>query len=102
MGMHCAGTPFSLLASVHCAAATRGFMALEHHGVDLEYWEDLVTGIKPIEVDGGVMVPDKPGLGIEPNDEVIKQHLNRAAGGVLWMSTDEWNTRITGMDRPWS
>ncbi|MDD4032863.1 MAG: mandelate racemase/muconate lactonizing enzyme family protein [Bacteroidales bacterium] len=102
MGMHCAGTPFSLLASVHCAAATRGFMALEHHGVDLEYWEDLVTGIKPIEVDGGVMVPDKPGLGVEPNEEVIKQHLNRNAEGKLWMSTDEWNTRITGMDRPWS
>ncbi|MBM3402561.1 MAG: mandelate racemase/muconate lactonizing enzyme family protein, partial [Bacteroidetes bacterium] len=42
MAMHQAGTPVSFMANVHCAAATQNFLALEHHSVDLPWWEDLV------------------------------------------------------------
>jgi L-alanine-DL-glutamate epimerase-like enolase superfamily enzyme len=31
MAMHFAGTPVSCMANVHCAAATRNFLALENH-----------------------------------------------------------------------
>ena len=31
MALHMAGTPISTMASVHCAAATENFIALEHH-----------------------------------------------------------------------
>ena len=49
MAMHFAGTPVSFMANVHCAAATENFIALEHHSVDVPWWEDLVTGPeKPI------------------------------------------------------
>ncbi len=34
MAMHLAGTPVSFMASVHCAAATQNFLALEHHSLD--------------------------------------------------------------------
>ena len=44
MAMHFAGTPISFMANVHCAAATENFIALEHHSVDVPWWEDLVTG----------------------------------------------------------
>jgi len=42
MAMHQAGTPVSFMACVHCAAATQNFLALEHHSVDLPWWESLV------------------------------------------------------------
>jgi L-alanine-DL-glutamate epimerase-like enolase superfamily enzyme len=34
MAMHMAGSPVCLFGSVHCAAATENFLALEHHDVD--------------------------------------------------------------------
>jgi L-alanine-DL-glutamate epimerase-like enolase superfamily enzyme len=99
MAMHYAGTPIGFLASVHCAAATENFLCLEHHGVDIEYWEDLVLGIeKPIVRNGFVMVPDAPGLGVEPNEEVIRRHL---AEPGYFEPTPEWD-QIDSWDRLWS
>jgi L-alanine-DL-glutamate epimerase-like enolase superfamily enzyme len=100
MAMHQAGTPFTMLANIHCAAATHNFLAMEHHGVDVAHWEDLVTGIdKPIVNKGYVKVPDAPGLGIEPNPDVIKAHLER--GQEYFGPTDSWNTDRSN-DRLWS
>src|SRR5262245_16982311 len=42
MAMHSAGTPISLLASIHCAAATENFIALEHHSLDVPWWNSMV------------------------------------------------------------
>ena len=76
MAMHFAGTPVSCLANVHCAAATENFLVLENHSVDVPWWNDLVDGVeKPIVNKGFITVPEKPGLGITLNDEVMKQHL---------------------------
>jgi L-alanine-DL-glutamate epimerase-like enolase superfamily enzyme len=78
MAMHQAGTPISFMASVHCAAATENFLALEHHSVDLPWWEDLVVttdGRKLIDKGYAPVQLTAPGLGIELNDEVVKQHL---------------------------
>ena len=100
MMMHFAGTPVSMMANVHCAAATQNFIALEHHSVDIPWWEDLVTGIeKPIVQDGYVNVPEKPGLGIELNEDVVKEHLRK--GTKYFAPTDEWNT-VDSADRQWS
>ena len=76
MAMHFAGTPVSCMASVHCAAATENFLALENHSLDVPWWDDLVDGIeKPIVNHGYIKVPDKPGLGITLNEESVKRHL---------------------------
>jgi len=100
MAMHFAGTPVSFMANVHCAAATENFVALEHHSVDVDWWEDLVTGIdKPLHTDGFARVPEGPGLGIELNLDVVKEHLGR--GQELFAPTDEWN-RDRSNDRLWS
>ena len=100
MAMHFAGTPVSFMANIHCAAATENFIALEHHSVDVDWWEDLVTGIdKPLHKDGFAAVPETPGLGIELNLDVIKKHLSR--GQELFAPTDEWN-RDRSNDRLWS
>src|SRR5271170_7213841 len=63
MALHFAGTPVGCMANVHCAAATRNFLALENHSLDVPFWQDLVTGIeKPIINKGYIKVPDGPGL----------------------------------------
>lgn len=103
MLMHQAGTPVSFMANIHCAAATQNFLALEHHSVDVEWWESLVnmTGSKPIIDKGFAPVPlDSPGLGIELNEEVLKQHLRPDEPGYF-LPTDEWNDRRSH-DRIWS
>ena len=100
MVMHFAGSPISFMANVHCAVATENAVALEHHGVDVPWWEDLVTGIeKPLNQKGIARVPETPGLGVELNLEVVKQHLAR--GEECFGPTDEWNSRDSS-DRLWS
>jgi hypothetical protein len=62
--------PPSFLGSVHSAAATENFFALEHHSVGDPWWATLVTDIdRPIVHDVFVTVPETPRLGVELNDE---------------------------------
>ena len=99
MHHHAAG-PVSFLGSVHSAAATEHFMWLEHHAVDKPRFDDLVTGIeKPIVQNGYVKVPEKPGIGVELNEEVVKEFLVK--GEKLFAPTPEWN-EIRAWDRLWS
>jgi L-alanine-DL-glutamate epimerase-like enolase superfamily enzyme len=100
MAMHFAGTPISFMANIHCAAATENFVALEHHSMDIPWWEDMVTGIeKPIFNKGFVKVPDTPGLGVDLVEKVVKEHLKK--GELYFAPTDEWN-KVDSWDRTWS
>jgi L-alanine-DL-glutamate epimerase-like enolase superfamily enzyme len=99
MAMHFAGSPVSCMANVHCAAATENFLVLENHSVDVPWWSDLVNGVeKPIVNHGFITVPDKPGLGITLNDEVMKQHLGEPG---YFEPTPQWNVDRAN-DRLWS
>jgi L-alanine-DL-glutamate epimerase-like enolase superfamily enzyme len=99
MAMHFAGSPVSCMANVHCAAATENFLVLENHSVDVPWWDDLVNGIeKPIVNKGFVTVPEKPGLGVTLNDEVMKQHLLEPG---YFDPTPEWD-KDRSNDRLWS
>ena len=102
MAMHFAGTPVSFMANVHCAAATQNFMALEHHSVDLEWWEKLVKTKdgKPITDKGFANVPNTPGLGIELNEDEIKKHLD-PENKTYFEPTPEWD-KVRSWDRLWS
>jgi L-alanine-DL-glutamate epimerase-like enolase superfamily enzyme len=74
--LHFAGSPVGCMASVHAAATLRNFLCMENHAVDMPWWSDLVIGLpKPIVQKGYIEVPDKPGLGVELNEAVIKEHL---------------------------
>jgi hypothetical protein len=50
---------------------------MECHAVDfISWWQELVTGVtQPIIKDGYITVPDTPGLGVELNEAVVKEHL---------------------------
>jgi L-alanine-DL-glutamate epimerase-like enolase superfamily enzyme len=100
MAMHFAGTPVSCMANVHCAAATLNFLALENHSLDVPWWSDMVEGVeKPIVNHGFITVPDKPGLGITLNEDVVKAHL--LPGTSYFPPTPEWNN-LDSADRLWS
>jgi len=95
MAMHQAGTPVSFMANVHCAAATQNFLALEHHSIDLPWWESLVktTDGRKLITKGFANLPlTAPGLGIELNDEVVKQHLH-PSDKSYFEPTPQWNEK---------
>lgn len=101
MAMHMAGTPISTFASVHCAAATENFIALEHHFTHIPYWDDFVDGVsKPIIQNGYIPVPDKPGLGFELNPDVVREHLI-PQDSSFFEPVPHWESDI-GHDRLWS
>ncbi|PYV19902.1 MAG: mandelate racemase/muconate lactonizing enzyme family protein [Acidobacteria bacterium] len=100
MAMHFAGSPVSCMASVHCAAATENFLALENHSLDEPWWQELVNGIeKPMINKGWITVPEGPGLGITLNDDAVKAHLQ--SGASFFEPTSEWD-RERSWDRLWS
>jgi L-alanine-DL-glutamate epimerase-like enolase superfamily enzyme len=97
--LHCAGSPIAFMANVHCAAAIPSFLALEHHGLDLPFWESLVTGLPAGYMgDGYVTVPERPGLGVDLNLEAIEANLRTP--GTMFLPTDAWNTPKLGFWRP--
>jgi L-alanine-DL-glutamate epimerase-like enolase superfamily enzyme len=101
MALHFAGTPVCCMANVHCAAATQNFLALEHHSLDVPWWASIVEeGVKsPIVNHGWIDVPDRPGLGVTLNEEVIRQHLAPDTG--YFEPTEQWNHERS-WDRLWS
>ena len=70
---HCVVSPVGLMASVHACASFPNFLALEWHWVNHpDLWKNWVKEGEIIEK-GFVTVPDRPGLGVEMNDEVAKK-----------------------------
>ena len=102
MAIHMAESPIAAMAAAHVATATENFLALEYHSVDVDWWDDIVTGLpKPLVMDGFITVPDKPGLGIDDVvDEVISRHLQPGVTGI-WQPTDHWDDEYS-WDRTWS
>ncbi|MEK6782160.1 MAG: mandelate racemase/muconate lactonizing enzyme family protein [Bacteroidota bacterium] len=103
MAMHQAGTPVSFMANVHCAAATQNFLAVEHHSVDLTWWEGLVKttdGRKLIDKGYAPVPLSAPGLGIELVDEEVKKHLH-VKDSTYFAPTKEWDEKRSH-DRTWS
>jgi len=101
MALHMAGTPISTMASVHCAAATENFIALEHHFTEVPFWNDFIDAVpKPIIQGGYISVPEAPGLGFEINEDAIREHLVEYDRG-LFEPTPEWEG-VPSHDRLWS
>jgi L-alanine-DL-glutamate epimerase-like enolase superfamily enzyme len=101
MAMHFAGTPISCMANVHCAAATENFLALENHSLDVPWWSSLTQEYTrtPIVDHGWIEVPDRPGLGVTLNEDVVRQHLLPDTG--YFNPTPEWDHERS-WDRLWS
>ncbi|MBV9624357.1 MAG: mandelate racemase/muconate lactonizing enzyme family protein [Acidobacteria bacterium] len=101
MAMHFAGSPVSCMASVHCAAATQNFLALENHSLDVPWWSSLAQEYTKTSIvtRGWIEVPARPGLGITLNEDVVRQHLVPGTG--YFEPTPEWDHERS-WDRLWS
>lgn len=72
---HNVSSPLGMAAACHVMASVPNFLLLEFHGRDITWWEDLCDGDKPFIENGWMQVPNKPGIGVELNDEVAKSLL---------------------------
>lgn len=93
--IHMAGSPLATIAAVHTAATLDSFVAMECHAVDfISWWQQLITGLPQPLINGGyITVPDAPGLGVELNEAVVKEHLRKP--GYFEPST-KWDESFTG------
>ena len=65
--------PLSTLGDSHCCASVPNFLALELHRFDDETWNDQLLTDEPLIQEGHVVLPHKPGLGAELNEEFVRQ-----------------------------
>jgi L-alanine-DL-glutamate epimerase-like enolase superfamily enzyme len=111
VALHQAGSPVVAMANVHCALTIENFIALEMHSVDNPWWNDIVNLVGqdgPMIKSGYVTVTDAPGLGVELNEDAIKDHLAQSSDrryaiypkGVF-EETSEWDD-LDAHDRVWS
>lgn len=93
--IHMAGSPLATMAAVHTAATLDAFVAMECHAVDfISWWQELLGGIQQPLIKGGyITVPDAPGLGVELNEKVVKEHLR--VPGYFDPST-KWDDSFVG------
>jgi L-alanine-DL-glutamate epimerase-like enolase superfamily enzyme len=68
-------SPIGTMATVQACATMPNLLALEFHAVAVPWWGNLVKGTQSIIQDGYIQVPDKPGIGVELNEEEARKHL---------------------------
>jgi len=76
LAAHNVCSPVGTLAACHTCASMRNFYLLEFHAQDVPWWGDLLIGEQPLIEDGYITLPDKPGLGLELDEEVARAHLS--------------------------
>jgi L-alanine-DL-glutamate epimerase-like enolase superfamily enzyme len=79
---HNTGSVVCTMATVSLAAAVRDYLVLETVVGKRDWMDDVIVHDRPIVEDSHIRVPDKPGLGIELNPEVVQAHL--AEGEKYW------------------
>jgi L-alanine-DL-glutamate epimerase-like enolase superfamily enzyme len=78
MVCHNGASPVGTIASAHACMAIRTFVALETDTIERSrapHWQDIIVRDGPFYRDGYLEVSDRPGLGIELNEEVCRAHL---------------------------
>jgi len=72
MAPHCVVSPIGSMASAHVCAAIPNFLVLEWHWIQrLPLWKNFVKEGEIIEK-GFITPPDRPGIGVEMNEEAAK------------------------------
>ncbi len=76
---HNISSPIGTLASAHLCATIANFLVLEHHGLDVPFWEELAFGWDgPIIRNGYIELSEtKAGIGVELNETVALRYRRR-------------------------
>ena len=82
MANHNTGCLINTMATIQWAAGIRDYVACETVIGKGDWMDEVILHDGPIVKDGFIELPNKPGLGIELNPDVVKAHL--AAGETWW------------------
>ncbi len=70
---HNVSSPIGTMASAHVCATVPNFLVLEFHWLHRDFWKTITNGGDIIK-NGYIEMSDKPGIGLELNEEVAKAH----------------------------
>ena len=65
-------SPLATAVNVHFAASTPNFLILEYKAPDAVAWRDVLQEPLMVRKDGYLDIPNKPGWGVELNEEAFK------------------------------
>jgi L-alanine-DL-glutamate epimerase-like enolase superfamily enzyme len=71
---HNVSSPIGTLASAHVCASVPNFLVLEFHWLHRDYWTTIIKEKEDIIKDGFITIGDKPGIGVELDEEVGRQY----------------------------
>lgn len=71
---HNVASPIGTMASCHVCASIPNFLVIEFHWFHREYWSTIIKEKTDIIVDGYIALSDRPGIGVELDEEVARQH----------------------------
>jgi len=79
---HNNSSALSTVADAHVCASVPNFLALEFHRYGDPSWNDTLLSDQPVIQQGHVVLTEKPGIGVELNEEFLEA--NNAIEGPLW------------------
>lgn len=88
---HNVGGPVSTATALHLAACTTNFKIQEHFNDFCEPFVKQAAGPYPEVADGYFALPERPGLGLQLDEDCIREHPPRAGHFNLW--DPEWQRR---------
>jgi L-alanine-DL-glutamate epimerase-like enolase superfamily enzyme len=71
---HNVSSPIGTMASAHVCASIPNFLILEYHWFHRDYWSTIITDKRDIIENGRIAMSDKPGIGLELDEEVARAH----------------------------
>ncbi len=71
---HNVASPIGTLASAHVCASVPNFLALEFHWLHRDYWTTIIKEKEDIIRDGYITLSDRPGIGLDLDEAVARQH----------------------------
>jgi galactonate dehydratase len=71
---HNVASPIGTMASCHVCASVPNFLVLEFHWLHRDYWTTITTDEEDIIKDGYITLSQRPGIGLELNEAVARQH----------------------------
>ncbi|MBB6448634.1 L-alanine-DL-glutamate epimerase-like enolase superfamily enzyme [Geomicrobium halophilum] len=71
---HNISSPIGTMAAAYVCAAIPNFLVLEWHSASVPFWDDLAKLSSPLIQEGYLIISDKPGLGVELDEDVAYQY----------------------------
>ena len=71
---HNVSSPIGTMASAHVCGTVPNFMVLEFHWLHRDYWTTIIQEKTDIIQDGYITLSDRPGIGLELDEEVGQQY----------------------------